>query len=293
MHRSLRSQESGTRLADNYKMKFREFGDSENPTVIFLHGGGLSWWSLREVIQYFKKDYHIITPIIEGHGEAGNECFQSIEESAQHLLCFINKRCNGHVYAVAGLSIGAQIAAEVLSLDPEIAEYAVFESGLACPSKTGACRLITPIVGKSIGLVRQRWFAKMQAKALNLPEEMFERYFDDSRCITEESLKNMTMSNLNFHLQNGITKTHARVLIIAGEKENNAVLKSAHLLNDTIPHSSLYIARGLKHGELSLKFPEQYAELLRHLFSGDSIDSPREPVKAVSDDILPMITRVG
>lgn len=27
-------------------MKFKEFGNRELPTIIFLHGGGLSWWSM-------------------------------------------------------------------------------------------------------------------------------------------------------------------------------------------------------------------------------------------------------
>ena len=248
-------------------MKFREFGDADKPAVVFLHGGGLSWWSLRDVIQYFKKDYHIITPIIEGHGEAGNECFTCIEDSAAHLIKFIDERCDGHVYAIAGLSIGAQIAAEVLAQKPGITKYAVLESGLACPASTMVRRML-PLVGLSHGLIQKKWFTRMQAKALNLPQEMFDRYFDDSRCITEKSLRNMTESNLSYHPESRLSKTHARVLIIAGKKENSAVIHSAYILKNTIPHSSLYIAEGLRHGELSLKYPERYAKLLKLFFAG-------------------------
>lgn len=31
-------------------MKFREFGNKEKPSIILIHGGGLSWWSLKPII---------------------------------------------------------------------------------------------------------------------------------------------------------------------------------------------------------------------------------------------------
>ena len=48
-------------------MLFKEFGDVKKPTVILLHGGGLSWWSLQPVIALLEKEYHIVTPIIDGY----------------------------------------------------------------------------------------------------------------------------------------------------------------------------------------------------------------------------------
>ncbi len=46
-------------------MIFKEFGYKTMPVIIFLHGGGLSWWSWKPQIETLQKDYHIVTPIID------------------------------------------------------------------------------------------------------------------------------------------------------------------------------------------------------------------------------------
>jgi hypothetical protein len=49
--------------------------------------------------------------------------------------------------------------------------------------------------------------------------------------------------------------------------------KSALLLNREIPHSRLLVVKGMKHGELSLKYPERLVELIKELLStSDSLD---------------------
>ena len=41
-------------------MKYKEFGCGNSKTIIFLHGGGLSWWNYREEAEMLKNEYHII-----------------------------------------------------------------------------------------------------------------------------------------------------------------------------------------------------------------------------------------
>lgn len=38
-------------------MIFKEFGNKDNPVIIFLHGGGLSWWSLKPQIEELQNEY--------------------------------------------------------------------------------------------------------------------------------------------------------------------------------------------------------------------------------------------
>ncbi len=72
-------------------MLIKEFGSKNNPTIILIHGGGLSWWSLKPVIEQLKEKYHVVTPIIDGHGEDFSNPFVSIEETAKQLITYINK----------------------------------------------------------------------------------------------------------------------------------------------------------------------------------------------------------
>lgn len=48
---------------------------------------------------------------------------------------YIEQYHEGRVFALGGLSIGAQIAVEALSLKEDLAEYALIESALVCPIK--------------------------------------------------------------------------------------------------------------------------------------------------------------
>ena len=247
-------------------MIFKDFGDVKAPTIILIHGGGLSYWSLEGVVSLLVPEYHVVTPIIDGYGEDANETFLSIENSADNLIEYVISHCNGHIFAVGGLSIGAQIVTEVLSKRPDIADYAIIESALVCPI-FGTKSLTVPMCKISYKLIKNRWFSKQQAKQLCVPDKLFERYYSDSVKMSKQSLVNTILSNGTYKLKAEIKKTEAKALVIVGEKEISVMRKSAEILCNAIPNSQLYIAPKMKHGELSLTRPELYVERLRLLFS--------------------------
>jgi pimeloyl-ACP methyl ester carboxylesterase len=239
-------------------MLFMEFGNSDSKTIILLHGGGLSDWSLNALTELLKEDYHIVTPIIDGHGDDGENTFISIEDSAKKLIEYIDSEFSGKVFALGGLSIGAQIVAEVLSERRDIAEYAIIESALVLPIK--GVNAMIPLYKMVYGLIKHRWFSKMQAKSLSVPEELFEFYYQDSLKMSKQSLINLTLSNGNYSMKKSISETKAKVLVMVGEKEIGIMRKSASILHETIPHSKLYIAPKMGHGEMSLRYPQRYKE---------------------------------
>lgn len=247
------------------KMKYREFGEKTLPTIILLHGGGLSWWSLNNIVKSLQEQYRVVTPIIDGHGEDGGT-FLSIEDSAKKLIQWIDAECSGKVFAICGLSLGAQITVEALSQRSDIAEYAIIESALVCPLK--GSQSMGPMLKLSYGLIRRRWFAKLQAKSLSLPESMFEQYFEDSKKMSLQSLENITLSNGSYQIKPALKETKAKVMIIAGSKELGVMKKSAEMLHAAIPGSVLYLAPGLKHGELSICRSDEFVTLLTNFFSG-------------------------
>jgi pimeloyl-ACP methyl ester carboxylesterase len=239
----------------------KETDNRSLPTIILLHGGGLSWWSLEPVIRLLRENYHIVTPIIDGHGEDAYETFISIEDSAQKLIQYIDAQHSGKVFAIGGLSIGAQIVTEVLSSREDIAEYAIIESALVYPIK-GTSLMTVPAYKLFYGLIKRRWFSRLQAKTLLVPENMFELYYKESIKMTKQSLINITLSNGNYELKHSISNTKAKVLIMVGGKEISIMRKSAKRLNEVIVGSELNILPGMGHGEISLLHPEMYVELL-------------------------------
>lgn len=242
-------------------MIFNVHEKSDLPVVVMLHGGGLSDWSISNVAVLLKDDVQVITPILDGHGDDAESTFISIEDCADKLIANIDKHFGGSVELLTGLSIGAQIVIEALMRRPALAKKAVIESGLILPMKSVA-QMVPSSMKLSYPLIKQRWFAKLQAKSLFIEQDMFERYYHDSMQMSLASLINMSISNALYdpqHLQN-IT---AQTLILVGEKEISAMKKSAEKLNKEILGSRLVIVKSMGHGQVSLQNPMQYVELVK------------------------------
>ena len=237
-----------------------EFGKQNQNTVLLLHGGGLSWWNYREVAKHLEKDCHVILPVLDGHADSGVP-FTSIADNAAGLIAYIDAHLGGQVTVLGGLSLGGQVALEMLSQRPGICRFALIESAPVKPSKLTHA-LIGPTFGMSYGLVKQRWFARMQADYLGIPKALFEDYFRDTCAITKADMIAFLKANCAYELQSALAETAAKVKIVAGAKEQKNILDSAKLLCRTISGSRLEILPGLRHGDLSLNKPELYAKIL-------------------------------
>ena len=178
-------------------MIFKKFTNKGKPVIILIHGGRLSWWNYKDEIMLLKDDFEMVLPVIDGHGEDYGTEFKSIEHCAEEIIEYIHKNYDGRVFLIGGLSLGAQILTEILSRKTDICEKAVIESALVVKDK-----LINAIIGPSIkvsyGLIKKRWFARMQFKSLNIHEELFEDYYHDTCLIKKDNYINILKSNSSY-----------------------------------------------------------------------------------------------
>ena len=238
-----------------------EFGQRNTDAVILLHGGGLSWWNYRDVATRLAERYHVVIPVLDGHADS-DVPFTTIEDNAARLISYIDANFGGQVLAISGLSLGGQIAVEVLSQRPDICRYALIESALVKPSKLTAA-LIGPAFGMSYGLIKQKWFAKLQADYLGIPKSLFDDYFRDTCKISKADMIAFLKANSLYTIKPSLSETTAKVMIVAGTKEQKSIRDSAKLIHETIPGSSMEILPGLRHGDLSLNKPERYVQMLK------------------------------
>ena len=244
-------------------MQYREYGKEKSDVLVFLHGGGLSWWNFRDVAEQLQSDYRVILPILDGHGGSDRE-FTTIEENAEEIIAFLDKEFGGTVLLMAGVSLGAQILLEILSQRNNICRYAVVESAMVIPSKL-TYGLIKPAFGSCYGLIRRRWFAKAQAAYLRIPESLFEDYYRDTCRISKESMIAFLQENAMYSLKDSIRDCAAQVTVLVGEKELGTMKSSAELISEAIPGSTLQILPGMQHGEYALSHGPAYADTLRKI----------------------------
>ena len=241
-------------------MTVMEFGKQNQDTILLLHGGGLSWWNHREAAELLAEQYHVVLPVLDGH--AGSDApFTTIEDNAARLISYIDAHFGGQVLAIGGLSLGGQIAVEMLSRRPGICRYALIESALVRPMKLTAA-LIPPVFGMSYGLIGQKWFAKLQADYLGIPRELFDAYFRDTSLISRADMIAFLKANSLYPIKPGLSETRAMVKIVAGSREQKRIRDSALMLNRTIPESSMELLPELRHGDLSINHPERYVQML-------------------------------
>ena len=241
-------------------MRYLEYGNQNPETVILFHGAGLSWWNYRDAAQYLSEQYHVVLPILDGHADS-DAPFTSIEDNAARIIAYIDQHFGGKVLAVGGLSLGGQIAVEMLTQRPDICRFALLESALVKPSKLTRA-LIKPTFGMSYGLIKQMWFAKMQAAYLGIPQKLFDDYYRDTCKITKEEMIAFLKSNSAYSIKPALRDAQAKVHIVFGSKEQSSIRTSGKLLNHTIPGSTMEILPGYRHGDLSLNHPQAYAQKL-------------------------------
>lgn len=232
-------------------MIYKEFGNRDNPTIILLHGEYLSWWSFKDIIDFLVQKYHVVSPVINGHGEDSKTAFHTIQECAQDIIKYIDDTYQGKVHAICGVSLGAQITIEILSRRSEIAEYAIVQSISVVPSaiKTSFIIVASKLLYK---IFRQKYLAKIISKRLCIREEMFSQYYQDSLKISYKSWINIKRISTEYSLPSMLDKSKAKVLIIVGTEEIKAMDKSVRLIMKTIPKSYVCIVPEMKRGELSL-----------------------------------------
>ncbi len=253
-------------------MIFHEFGDKNFPDILLIHGGGNSWWNYLRQACMLSDKYHVILPTLDGHGEEYQKDYISTENSAQQILEYIKNNCDRKLFAIGGVSLGGQIAIELLSLDSDIAEKAIIDGSICIPQPKLAriCTVIVKLFGKimfskSASKIQLGLMKKMYP-SMAYPEEIENYYIEDMPRIPIKTLVTIYKTYMGeYRLKYAIKESKAQVLYIYGEKEMKCVKESAKLFQKMHPDCTLYEAKGYNHGYLSAYLPLEWMELVNHI----------------------------
>ena len=237
-------------------MNCMEYGHTKTDTVIFLHGGGLSWWNYREIAEKLSSSYRVILPILDGHTQS-DAGFSTIEDNAERIISFIDEQFGGSVLLIGGVSLGGQILLEILSRRKDICRYALVESALVIPSKF-VHAMIRPAFGSCYGLIRHRWFSKLQFRSLRIRDDLFEEYYRDTCGISKSDMIAFLEANALYSLKSSIRDSLAEVYVFVGERESRGMRKSAERIHEALPGSVLHVLPKLNHGQFSINCSEDY-----------------------------------
>ena len=247
-------------------MRVVEYGKDRTDVIVLLHGGGLSWWNYREEAERLEQHYHVVLPVLDGHGDSGRR-FVSIEQNAGEIIDYIDGRFGGQVLLIGGLSLGGQILTEMLTQRKDICRCAIIESALVKPMRI-THRLVRPMLEMSYGWIDKPWFSRLQFQALHIREELYEDYERDTRKISKDDMTAFLRANTAYQIKPALRENGAKVLVMVGAKEQRSMKSSARKLHEALQNSTLCVLDGYGHGDCSLNHPDRYVDLIGHLLHG-------------------------
>lgn len=241
-------------------LQYKVYGKQNQDVIVLLHGGGLSWWNYREISELLQNDLQIIIPILDGHTGSDKD-FTSIKDNADEIISFIDRNFGGSVLLIGGLSLGGQILVEMLSQRKNICRYAIVESASVIPSKL-TYSLIRPTFGTCYGLIKQKWFSKLQFRSLRIKPELFDDYYQDTCGITKQNMIAFLQESSMYSMKKTLDECTAKVHLFVGERENKRILFSATKIREVIKNCDLHILPSMYHGEFSINQADRYAKEL-------------------------------
>ena len=252
---------------------FKEAGNKTGETIVFIHGGGISGWMWNKQLEYFK-DYHCIVPDLPEHGNSMNAGEISIKESVNLIADIIKKHANGGRAHVVGHSLGAKVVVELLSTYPEIIDHAVIASALfrQIPIMKMTHKLF--IYRLTVSMLKINWLLDLQVKQFKLPDRESEKNLkEDFRKMTADMLYRVYDELYqNLILPKGLDRAKVPALVIAGEKELNAMKQSVRDIVDELPNSKgILIKKGLH--TYPMVMYDTFNEIVSSWLKNESIDN--------------------
>ncbi|MGN8646273.1 alpha/beta fold hydrolase [Gracilibacillus sp. HCP3S3_G5_1] len=251
-------------------LSYQEYGDKYAPLMVFLHGGGVSSWMWEKQIRYFT-NYHCVTIDLPEQGKSKNTEKFTILLSAEKVNELIAKKANGKKIIVVGFSLGAQVIIQMLSLNPNLVDYAIINSALVRPNSV-VRKMIGPSIKLSFPLVKNKSFSKLQAKSLYIEEEYFETYYNESTQMKANTLIRILEENMSFDIPNHFDKAEGKILVTVGENEKEVMKKSASDLVANNSNCTGIIIPHVGHG-LPLIKPVFFNEMIENWIESGTLPS--------------------
>ncbi len=107
-------------------MKFQTFGNKNNKVVLLIHTLFTSADFFAPITKILAKDYFVIVPTLSGHYE--NSIFISTEEETLQIKAFLMENHIESIYALAGFSLGGNIAYHFFCENAKMIEKVIIDS---------------------------------------------------------------------------------------------------------------------------------------------------------------------
>ncbi len=265
------------------ELYFQEFGIENEKSILFIHGAGMPGWFWKKQVAFFSNDFHCIVVDLPDHGKSASIPFTTIEIVASQLVLLIKKVCHNERAIVVGHSLGAKIAAYMVSINSGKIVKAVIASALFHKSVLTDWMTNKTTIKLSLFLIQKfPVLLKWQAKIFHFEDEEMEKaYISESLSMkTEAMIRYMTPFNSMTSIPENQSHISIPILILTGSKEPESMKKSAMKLLGALGDAKYLILKKSNH-----VYPINNADLFNSILSQwikDTSVKPNERLDIIS-----------
>lgn len=217
----------------------------------------MSGWSWDPVVQTLQH-YHCVVPDLPQYGRSFEQGPFEMAGAARAVAEVIRSRvATGRAHLV-GFSLGAQVALQLMTTEPQLVERAIL---------TGTFINTLPAVAVTRKVVRVtartawiRWLAinRHWYRHSMPPSSQTDDYIQDARLNSGAHLAYIAEASAGFTIPDGLHAVQAPTLFLSGGRENRVVHRWAANLAHSMPNAVNRVVDGMRH-DWPVREPELFA----------------------------------
>ncbi len=244
--------------------------------MVLLHGVGTSGWMWRRMAAILDEDLHVVVADLPGHGRSNDRRWISMADTVQAVADVISRVPGGRAHVV-GLSLGGYVAAQLAADVPEVVPSAIVSGISVLPFPRPAMmrlagHLMAPFMTSAPML-------RANARALGVTPEDFDDYRAAAKAMAPGTFLRVGNELMDFRVPARAGVSPSRLLAVAGEKEQQLILRSLPEIAAGYRLGTARIAPGVGHA-WSGEAPELFAGMIRAQVAGTELPEQLRPVAA-------------
>jgi pimeloyl-ACP methyl ester carboxylesterase len=214
------------------------------------------WWMQTAALN----DFHCLNVDLPGHGRSNQVAWVSLADTAGHIATIIQARGQNQRAHLVGLSLGGYVALAFLERYAGLAGRVVISGVTAAPWPNRA--LLKPQLWLMSALMKRRWYASMQAKAVRLPPQMETAFTENLQAMDMAAYRRIMEEAAVFRPSPLLRHVNTPTLVTAGGNESKIITQSVTALQNLMPNAQGRIAPGLGHG-WNVEAPDLFNSMIR------------------------------